>query len=74
MSMPPDFDWQRFIDAQGAMVGLSVAPEHRPGVARYLQLVAAMAPRVTDFALTPDDEPANVFTPVSPPAAEGEAR
>jgi Protein of unknown function (DUF4089) len=58
---------EAFIDAQCAMLALTLTPEQRPGVLRYMQLVAGMAPRVMDFALTPADEPGNVFVPVPPP-------
>jgi hypothetical protein len=63
-------DWDAYVDAQAALLGLSVAPEHRPGVLRYLQLVAAMAPRVMDFPLAPADESGSVFVPVAPRAGE----
>jgi hypothetical protein len=63
-------DFEAFVDAQSALLGLPIAPEHRPGVVRYLQLVASIAPRVMDFALTPADESGSVFVPVAPPAAE----
>jgi hypothetical protein len=59
-------DWDAYVDAQAALLGLPIAPEHRPGVVRYLQLVADMAPRVMDFPLTPADESGNVFVPVAP--------
>jgi hypothetical protein len=61
-------DMDAFVDAQSAMLGLSLSAEQRPGVLRYMQLVAGMAPRVMDFALTPADESGSVFVPVSPPA------
>ncbi len=57
------------LDAQCALLGLRLAPEHRPGVIRYLQLAIDMAPRVMDFPLEPSDEPANVFVPVAPRSA-----
>ncbi|WP_291010577.1 DUF4089 domain-containing protein [Hydrogenophaga sp.] len=57
-------DMQAFVDAQCACLGLILAPEHRPGVLRYLHLVAGMAPKVMDFPLTPADESGNVFIPV----------
>jgi hypothetical protein len=70
-------DWDAYVDAQAALLGLPIAPEHRPGVVRYLQLVAGMAPRVMDFPLTPADESGNVFVPVAPqssgPGGEGGA-
>ena len=64
---------EAYIDAQCALLGLTLAPEHRPGVARYLQLVAGMAPRVMDFALTPADESGNTFVPVAPRGGRGAA-
>lgn len=57
----------RFVDAQCDCLGLVLAPEHRPGVLRYVALVAAMAPRVMDFPLSAADESGNVFVPVVPP-------
>ena len=61
-----------YIDAQCALLGLALAPEHRAGVACNLQMVAAMAPRVMDFPLTPADESGNVFVPVVPRAPGAE--
>ncbi|MCY7316429.1 MAG: DUF4089 domain-containing protein [Rubrivivax sp.] len=60
-------DFEAYVDAQAALLGLPIASEHRPGVLRYLQLVAGLSPRVMDFALAPADESGSVFVPVSPP-------
>jgi Protein of unknown function (DUF4089) len=60
-------DMDAFVDAQSALLGLSLSAEQRPGVLRYMQLVAGMAPRVMDFALTPADESGAIFVPVAPP-------
>ena len=60
-------DFDAYLDAQSALLGLQITPEQRPGVLRYLQLAATMAPRVMDFKLTPADESGSVFVPVSPP-------
>jgi hypothetical protein len=68
-----DFDAEAWVDQQSALLGLPIAPAHRPGVVRYLQLVAGMAPRVMDFPLSPADESGNTFVPVAPGAAEGDA-
>ncbi|MCI1193257.1 DUF4089 domain-containing protein [Calidifontimicrobium sp. SYSU G02091] len=62
--MAMDFD--AYVDAQCALLGLVLTPEQRPGVVRYLQLVAGLAPRVMDFPLAPADESGNVFVPVAP--------
>ena len=60
-------DIEDYVDAQSAMLGLTITAEQRPGVVRYMQLVAGMAPRVMDFALTPADESGNVFVPMPMP-------
>jgi hypothetical protein len=64
---------EAYVDATAAALGLPIAPEHRPGVVRYMALVAGLAPRVMDFPLGPADEAANVFVPVVPPGADGPA-
>ena len=53
------------VDATAATLGLTLHPEHRPGVLRYFALAAGMADLVLAEALAPHDEPAPVFTPVS---------
>ncbi len=60
-------DFERYVDAQCELLGLQLTAEQRPGVVRYLQLVAGFAPRVMDFPLAPADESGNTFTPVEPP-------
>ena len=67
------FDAEAWVDQQSALLGLPIAPAHRPGVVRYLQLVAGMAPRVMDFPLTPADESGMTFVPVAPGGAEEDA-
>jgi hypothetical protein len=66
-------NFERYVDEQAALLGLPLAPEHRPGVLRYLQLVAGMAPRVMDFALTPADESGNTFRLVAAPGSNQDA-
>ena len=67
-------DLEAYVDAQAALLGLPITPEQKPGVVRYLQLAASMAPRVMDFELTPADESGSVFVPVSVPVpTEGAA-
>ena len=61
-------DLEAYVDAQCALLGLTLTPAQRPGVLRYFQLAANMAPRVMDFAaatLTPADESGNAFVPVT---------
>jgi len=66
-------DFEAYLDAQSALLGLPVTPGQRPGVLRYLQLAAGLAPRVMDFELTPADESGSVFVPVSPTHADPSA-
>jgi hypothetical protein len=67
---PEAVNLEAYMDANAALLGLNLQPEHRPGVLRYLQLVSALAPRVTAFAATlgPAEESGNTFKPVSPTA------
>jgi hypothetical protein len=69
----PTMDAERYLDPSAEAIGLPVAPEHRPGVVRYLQLAASMAALVSDFPLGRDDEAANVFVPVAPGDLPGAA-
>jgi len=59
-------DFDAFIDQQAAMLGLVIAPEHRPGVKRFVELAATMAEQVMGLPLTAADEAGTVFAPVSP--------
>lgn len=54
------------VDAQAALLGLPLDPAHRPGVLQYYALAASMAELVMGLPLGITDEPAAVFTPVSP--------
>ena len=54
------------VDAQAAVLGLPLDPAHRPGVLQYYALAASMAELVDGLPLGITDEPAPVFTPVSP--------
>ena len=63
-------DLEAFVDAQSAMLQLPIAPEHREGVLRYLQLATGMAERVMGLPLDPADESGAVFVPVPPPAPQ----
>jgi hypothetical protein len=58
---------EAIVDAQCAVLGLTLDPAWRPGVVRYLQLAAGMADLVMQQPLTPADEPATHFVPVAPP-------
>ena len=55
---------QGYLEAAAAALDLPIAAEHRPGVERYLQVVASLAPLVMSFELHEADESGNVFRPV----------
>ena len=63
---PPAFDAEVYVDQASRLVGLPIAPEHRPGVVRNIALIARMASLVTSFPLPPTEEPAPVFVPAEP--------
>jgi hypothetical protein len=52
-----------YLDATAAALDLPIAPEHRPGVLRYLALAAEFAAQVEAVPLAPHDEPAVNFAP-----------
>ena len=58
------------VDANAALIGLPLHPDHRPGVLRYFALAAAMADAVNAVGLGPEVESAEVFVPVSLGAPE----
>lgn len=57
------FDAAAYTDAAAATHGLSIAPEHRPGVIENVALLHRMAHAVIEFPLPDDVEAAPVFTP-----------
>lgn len=58
------------VQANAALLGLTVTAEQRPGVLMYFALAAQMAEQVYGLPLTPADEAANVFRPVPPQGGE----
>lgn len=54
------------VDGAAAALGLPLASEHRPGVLQYFALAAGMADEVFGLPLSVLDEPAPIFTPISP--------
>jgi hypothetical protein len=59
---------EAYVDATAALLGLPIAPEYRAGVLRYFGIAADLAALVMAMPLGPEDEPAEVFVPVEPPA------
>jgi hypothetical protein len=51
-------DW---LDANAALLGITVAPEWRQSVRLHLRLTRDMAERVAEFPLPDEAEPAAVF-------------
>ena len=63
MAEPPPFDADAYVEQASRLVGLTIAPEHRPGVAGNMALIARMADLVMGLPLAVEDEPAPVFEP-----------
>jgi hypothetical protein len=61
--MTTPFDAEAHAREAARLIGLPLAPEHLPGVARHLALAAAQAALVEGAALMPEEEPAPVFRP-----------
>jgi hypothetical protein len=57
------FDPDAIMDAMAPLLGLTVAPDYRPGIAANLAVTAALAALVMDFPLDDHAEPAAVFVP-----------
>jgi hypothetical protein len=54
-------DFEAWIAAMGPIMGLTIAPEFRPGVVANLSIAARFAELLTDFPLHDESEPAPVF-------------
>ena len=65
MTMTPS-QIEAYVDAASAALELPIASEPRPGVLFYFALAAGLAEVVQAVPLGPHDEPAYVFTPISP--------
>ncbi|MDM0053306.1 DUF4089 domain-containing protein [Variovorax sp. J22R115] len=57
---------ESYVDATSAALGLRLRPDHRPGVVRFFGLAAEFAALVEAVPLSPHDELAVNFTPVTP--------
>jgi hypothetical protein len=58
---PPDLG--AHVDAAAALIGLPIAPAHRPGVILYMGVIATAAALVMEFPLPEEVEPAPIFAP-----------
>jgi hypothetical protein len=59
---------EAYVDASAAVLGLTIAPAHRPGVLQYFALAASYYDLVSAHPVTIADDPAPVFVPVGPAA------
>ena len=62
-SHAPEFDAEAYLDALAAATGLTVRPEHRPGVVRHLNRTEGFARLLADVDLPATCEPAWSFRP-----------
>jgi hypothetical protein len=63
--MSTEDDIEGYVDYAAMTLNLPVDGAHRPGVVRYMRMVAAMASEVNDFPLDAESESAAIFTPCS---------
>ena len=54
---------EQYVDAASAALGMNLKPGHRPGVLENFTRLAQLAAVVNEFALTPEDEAAPVWSP-----------
>ena len=59
----PEFDAEAYLDALAAATGLSVRPEHRPGVIHHLKRTEGFARLLADTDVPATCEPAWSFRP-----------
>ena len=59
----PSPDPAMLVDQMAALVGLSLQPDHRPGVIENFARITAIAQLVTEFPLSEEIEIAPVFEP-----------
>lgn len=61
--MGDGFDWGAYVDAQAALLGLSLDEARRAEIALHLSRIAAMARPLLEFEEDRTCEPAPVFRP-----------
>jgi hypothetical protein len=61
---------EAYVDAAAAALALPLDTAHRPGVLHYFGLAAGLAELLAAHPLSPADDPAEAFVPVSPPGTD----
>ena len=61
MSDPDDID--AWLDANAALLGLTIEPEWRGSIKLHLRITRDLARRVLDFSIADETDPAPVFRP-----------
>lgn len=61
--MDDHFDTATYVDAASDLIGLKIAPAHRPGVIANMDRITGLARLVMEFPLSDEDEPVTVFRP-----------
>jgi len=68
--MPENFDAAAYVDQASKLCGLTIAPDHYPGVVENMEALAQVADLVMEFPLPPDIEAAPAFNPLLPSAQQ----
>jgi hypothetical protein len=55
---------EHYVDHAAQLMGLSIAPDYRPGVIENMETLMAIAQMIHEFPLAPDVEAAPVFMPM----------
>jgi hypothetical protein len=71
MTEPSDNRLAKLLDANAAVLNLSISEAQRPGVLSYLALAESMHRSLLAIELSPADESALVFVPQPPETAHG---
>jgi hypothetical protein len=61
MTTDRPFDPEAVIDAMAPLLGLAIAPDHRPGIVTNLEVTARFARLLLDVPVEDHVEPAPVF-------------
>ena len=67
--MMEEFDASAYVDQASRLCGLTIAPDHYPGVVENMNALAQVADLVMSFPLPETIEPAPVFNPLPPSAS-----
>ena len=63
INLPTETPPAEYVEQAAALLGFTLAAEHRPGVVAQMAVLTRIAGPLLEFALAPDIEPAPVYEP-----------